>query len=57
MSMSPARAVMFLVDDQLAVDVDRDGRTDLLAAGDSFGERVGDLLEPGITMALQDTTL
>jgi hypothetical protein len=33
------------------------GPMNVLSAGDPFGERVGDLLEPGITMALQDTTL
>ena len=42
------------VDDELAVDVDRDGRADFLTVGDLLGERLGDLVESGVAVTLQD---
>jgi hypothetical protein len=42
------------VDDELAVDVDRDGRADFLTADDLLGERRGDLVESGIAMTVED---
>src|SRR4249920_3842068 len=51
-SIRPASAVTFLVDDRLAVDIDGDGGADLLAVGDGLTERLGELVEAGVTVAL-----
>jgi hypothetical protein len=42
------------VDNQFTVDIHGDRRAQLLTAFDFFGQRVGDLLEPGIAVALHD---
>ena len=42
------------VDDELAVDVDGYRGAELLTVGDLVGERIGDLVEAGIPVAVHD---